>query len=108
MCACFHLTTSTHALRQAVMVVADETHSLQITGNGDVLEPHDGIIGALRCAVALARLHAHLHADVTAAARSYRLGRAIRAGGSASAHRHPRDGCDGHWCVVLRWNLLAC
>jgi hypothetical protein len=28
------------------MVVADETHSLQITGNGDVLEPHDGIIGA--------------------------------------------------------------
>jgi ATP-dependent protease HslVU (ClpYQ) peptidase subunit len=31
---------------QAVMVVADETHSLQITGNGDVLEPHDGIIGA--------------------------------------------------------------
>ena len=29
------------------MVVADETHSLQITGTGDVLEPHDGIIGAL-------------------------------------------------------------
>lgn len=28
------------------MVVADETHSLQITGTGDVLEPHDGIIGA--------------------------------------------------------------
>jgi ATP-dependent protease HslVU (ClpYQ) peptidase subunit len=39
------------------MVVADETHSLQITGTGDVLEPHDGIIGAFtafqlrRCAV---------------------------------------------------------
>jgi ATP-dependent HslUV protease subunit HslV len=25
-------------------VVADKTQSLQITGNGDVLEPHDGII----------------------------------------------------------------
>lgn len=30
---------------QAVMIVADSKHSLQITGNGDVLEPHDGIIG---------------------------------------------------------------
>lgn len=29
----------------AVMVVADKTQSLQITGNGDVLEPHDGVIG---------------------------------------------------------------
>jgi ATP-dependent HslUV protease subunit HslV len=28
----------------AVMIVADSKHSLQITGNGDVLEPHDGII----------------------------------------------------------------
>lgn len=28
------------------MVVADGKNSLQITGNGDVLEPHDGIIGA--------------------------------------------------------------
>ena len=28
----------------AVMVVADEHRSLQITGTGDVLEPHDGII----------------------------------------------------------------
>lgn len=28
------------------MVVADAKNSLQITGNGDVLEPHDGIIGA--------------------------------------------------------------
>ena len=27
------------------MIVADSKHSLQITGNGDVLEPHDGIIG---------------------------------------------------------------
>jgi len=34
----------------AVMVVADATTSLQITGNGDVLEPHDGIIGALSLA----------------------------------------------------------
>ena len=28
----------------AVMVVADERQSLQITGNGDVLEPADGVI----------------------------------------------------------------
>lgn len=28
----------------AVMVVADDKQSLTITGNGDVLEPHDGII----------------------------------------------------------------
>lgn len=27
------------------MVVADQDVSLTITGNGDVLEPHDGIIG---------------------------------------------------------------
>ena len=27
------------------MVVADKDHSFQITGGGDVLEPHDGIIG---------------------------------------------------------------
>ncbi len=31
---------------QAVMVVADSKQSLTITGNGDVLEPHDGVIGA--------------------------------------------------------------
>ena len=30
---------------QAVMVVADAKQSLTITGNGDVLEPHDGVIG---------------------------------------------------------------
>jgi ATP-dependent protease HslVU (ClpYQ) peptidase subunit len=28
------------------MVVADANTSLQITGTGDVLEPHDGIVGA--------------------------------------------------------------
>lgn len=33
-----------HAPLQAALVVADHTQSLQITGNGDVLEPHDGII----------------------------------------------------------------
>lgn len=27
------------------MVVADAEQSLTITGNGDVLEPHDGVIG---------------------------------------------------------------
>lgn len=29
---------------QAALVVADRHQSLQITGNGDVLEPHDGVI----------------------------------------------------------------
>lgn len=37
-------------IAQAVMIVADGKHSLQITGNGDVLEPHDGIIGELMLA----------------------------------------------------------
>ena len=32
---------------QATMVVADAEQSLTITGNGDVLEPHDGIVGEL-------------------------------------------------------------
>ena len=31
-------------LRQAALIVADKEQSLQITGTGDVLEPHDGII----------------------------------------------------------------
>jgi ATP-dependent protease HslVU (ClpYQ) peptidase subunit len=30
---------------QAVMIVADAKESLTITGNGDVVEPHDGVIG---------------------------------------------------------------
>lgn len=29
------------------MVVADAKESLTITGNGDVVEPHDGVIGEL-------------------------------------------------------------
>ena len=29
---------------EASLVVADETTTLEITGNGDVLEPHDGVI----------------------------------------------------------------
>lgn len=29
---------------QAALIVADKQQSLQITGTGDVLEPHDGII----------------------------------------------------------------
>ena len=32
---------------QATMVVADAKESLTITGNGDVVEPHDGVVGAL-------------------------------------------------------------
>ena len=31
------------------MVVADAKESLTITGNGDVVEPHDGIVGELCC-----------------------------------------------------------
>ena len=38
------------------MVVADSKQSLTITGNGDVLEPHDGIIGT---AVAIAACTVH-------------------------------------------------
>lgn len=32
---------------QAVMVVSDADISLTITGNGDVLEPYDGVIGMI-------------------------------------------------------------
>lgn len=32
---------------QATMVVADKKESLTITGNGDVVEPHDGVVGEL-------------------------------------------------------------
>ena len=39
----------TTSVLQAVMVVADAKQSLTITGNGDVLEPHDGIIGGTIC-----------------------------------------------------------
>ncbi len=30
---------------QAMMIVADEKHSLSLSGNGDVLEHSDGIVG---------------------------------------------------------------
>lgn len=30
---------------EATMVVADKDHTFQITGGGDVIEPHDGVIG---------------------------------------------------------------
>lgn len=33
-----------HLHSQAALIVADKEQSLQISGNGDVLEPHDGII----------------------------------------------------------------
>ena len=49
---------------EAMMAVADRNVSLVLTGNGDVLEPEDGLIGigsggnyALAAARALARLH---------------------------------------------------
>lgn len=45
---------------QAVMVVADSKQSLTITGNGDVLEPHDGVIGTC-CTAAIYSNAAGLH-----------------------------------------------
>lgn len=30
---------------EAILIVADKTNSYTLTGNGDVIEPHDGIIG---------------------------------------------------------------
>jgi hypothetical protein len=42
---CCRLTRHCCLAAQAALVVADGNMSLQITGNGDVLEPHDGIIG---------------------------------------------------------------
>lgn len=38
---------------QATMVVADRKESLTITGNGDVVEPHDGVVGELSNACGL-------------------------------------------------------
>ncbi|TYZ63259.1 hypothetical protein PybrP1_009450 [[Pythium] brassicae (nom. inval.)] len=32
-------------LRQAILIVSDSKQSYTLTGNGDVIEPHDGIIG---------------------------------------------------------------
>ncbi len=40
------------------MIVADKDISLQVSGNGDVLEPHDGILGRLACSLAQANAHA--------------------------------------------------
>lgn len=37
------------------MVVADSKQSLTITGNGDVLEPHDGVIGTVGARSACAK-----------------------------------------------------
>ena len=30
---------------EATMIVADKDHTFQITGGGDVIEPHDGVVG---------------------------------------------------------------
>ena len=68
------------------MVVADETHSLQITGTGDVLEPHDGIIGAFT-ALQLCALHRSL-AQLTPASRRLRPAQLLaRAGRMRSRQR---------------------
>ena len=62
------------------MVVADETHSLQITGTGDVLEPHDGIIGALSGTFSCASTQRPHHTDARIAPPMSRA--AIGSGGS--------------------------
>ena len=108
-CAHARCSGSPAARAQAVMVVADETHSLQITGTGDVLEPHDGIIGALG-------LSGSTNSDITAVltrrllrcALSHRLGRAVRAGGRARAHRHPGHGRDDDRCAWRAAASLSC
>ena len=78
------------------MVVADSRQSLTITGNGDVLEPHDGIIGT---AVATAAMHCphRMLQQLSSAADpdkcmlcSHRLRRWLCTGGSESPHRQPR------------------
>ena len=65
---------------QAALVVADQHTSLQITGNGDVLEPHDGVIAigsgspyALSAARALIDMPGMDAAAVGACARSHSL-----------------------------------
>lgn len=80
---------SCHGARQAVVVVADAETALEVTGNGDVLEPNDGIIGmtwtirlcidcmlcACHCAPVSRLPHTHthtytyIHAGVTLALR---------------------------------------
>ncbi len=45
---------------QAMMIVADKSVTLTITGNGDVLEPQGGVVGtALHAARTLACLASH-------------------------------------------------
>ena len=69
---------------QAVMIVADDKQSLQITGNGDVLEPHDGIIGARfePCVPVSRQGTASVRSQSTSnhLMRSYRVWRSICAG----------------------------
>ena len=62
------------------MVVADETHSLQITGTGDVLEPHDGIIGAFSGTSSCVATQLPRHTDARIAPPMSRA--AIGSGGS--------------------------
>ena len=55
---------------EAMLAVADKTASLIITGNGDVLEPEDGLIGiGSGGAYALAAARALVGADTTLSAR---------------------------------------
>ena len=46
---------------QATMVVADRKESLTITGNGDVVEPHDGVVGELSNACGLTDRSRQIH-----------------------------------------------
>ena len=43
------------------MVVADKKQSLTITGNGDVLEPNDGIIGEPQSCYACVYSNLHIY-----------------------------------------------
>ena len=92
---------------QAVMVVADSKQSLTITGNGDVLEPHDGVIGAAACPLKcnlVSQQHPSKATTVPCTAAvlssstpdlccacyfSHRLRRRLCSGGGACAHWHP-------------------
>lgn len=58
------------------MIVSDKSVSLQITGNGDVLEPADDVIGALP-APRLGRPAPLTRASPRLRPHSHRVGRAV-------------------------------
>ena len=87
------------------MVVADAEQSLTITGNGDVLEPHDGIIGDELpncCWVRLPQMQ-----PLTRLLCSHRVWLAICSGSSQSAHRLRWPGRSRNWCGCCPEHLPA-